>query len=47
MKVNVYGLKFVKNTRYAPEIVKDTRSKMKKFIYSIGKYVRSSAKQHY
>lgn len=39
-----YNLKFIKLSRYAPEMVANMRVRMRKFVYGLGKHVQKESK---
>ncbi|XP_055800410.1 uncharacterized protein LOC129869841, partial [Solanum dulcamara] len=44
MSVKEYGLKFIQLSRYAPEMIPDVRSKMRKFVSGLGRHVKKECK---
>ncbi|MDV3192348.1 MAG: retrotransposon gag domain-containing protein, partial [Candidatus Phytoplasma australasiaticum] len=44
MTVKEYSLKFIKLSRYAPEMVQDMRARMRKFVPGLGRHVQNECK---
>lgn len=44
MIVKKYELKFIQLSRYAPEMISDMRTRMRKFISSLGKHMKKERK---